>query len=65
MGKRARRKRIYRMLRAEGISKRKSTAAAKRLARNLTTRSAKSRRARLGRAAKTISLHRPSLHHDH
>jgi hypothetical protein len=63
MAKRARRKRIYRLLRAEGISKKKADAAAKRLARNPTAKPSASRLAALGRKAKAIDIHRPTLRH--
>jgi hypothetical protein len=62
-GKRERRKRIYRLLREEGVSKKKSARAAKRLARSPGPKSSKnSRLSALGTKAKTIAAHRPTLH---
>jgi hypothetical protein len=61
MAKRARRKRIYRLLRAEGISKKKAMAAAKRLARNPTAKPRTSKLGTLARKAKTLEVHRPNL----
>ena len=63
MAKQARRKRIYRLLRSEGISKKKASAAAARLARNPTAKRRTSKLAALGRKAKALELRRPTLRH--
>jgi hypothetical protein len=63
MAKRTRRKRIYRLLRAEGISKKKAASAAHRLARNPTAKPRTSKLAVLGRKAKSFEVHRPTLRH--
>ena len=63
MANRTRRKRIYRLLRDEGISKKKANAAAKRLARNPTAKPGASRLAALGGKVKAIDIHRPKLRH--
>jgi hypothetical protein len=62
MGKRARRERIYRLLRAEGISKKKARRAAKRLDRDASAKTARSKLAALGARAKAVRVHRPNLH---
>jgi hypothetical protein len=62
MGKRARRERIYRLLRAEGISKKKASRAADRLARDPSAKSSHSKLAALGDKAKALGVHRPKLH---
>ena len=62
MAKRTRRKRIYRLLRTEGISKKKAMAAAKRLARNPTAKPSTSKLAALGRKARSFDVHRPKVH---
>jgi hypothetical protein len=61
MAKRTRRKRIYRLLRTEGISKKKAAAAAKRLARNPTAKPRFSTLAALGNKAKSLDLHSAKL----
>jgi hypothetical protein len=61
MGRRARHKRIYRLLRAEGISKKKATRAADRLARDPDARLTHSKLAALGGKAKALSGRRPKL----
>jgi hypothetical protein len=61
MGKRARRERIYRLLRAEGIPKKKANRAADRLARDSSAKSSHSKLAALGDKAKALGAHRPKL----